>query len=185
MEKSKSIARLFEDKIPHAQIIERQNAKKYLTAAKLANQGRSVDEIAQQCDIPRGELELIVKLNRNTVVAPSEHTWMEGRDDISMKNLEDVQQSFTATASTVSMTAESQSLVAASAEYVAEELRATLATPAAESAASVTSPAAPATAPQTPVHVVGSASSTIVKSSAEPQIRPVVFKRISVDPKFL
>ena len=82
MEKSKKVARLFQDKIPHEEIIERQNAQKYLKAAKLANQGLSIEEIAGQIDIPRGELELIVKLNRQNLVSPQGNPWLEDDDVI-------------------------------------------------------------------------------------------------------
>lgn len=78
MEKSKRIAKLFQDKIPHEEIIERQNSEKYLKAAKLAHAGQTVEEILRQIDIPRGELELIVKLNKHKLVATeSENTWIE------------------------------------------------------------------------------------------------------------
>lgn len=67
MQKSMEVAKIFQDKIPHEEIIERQNTIKFVKAAKLANQGRSVDEIASQVDIPRGELEFIVKVNRENL----------------------------------------------------------------------------------------------------------------------
>lgn len=67
MQKSMEVAKIFQDKIPHEEIIERQNTIKFVKAAKLANQGRSVDEIASLVDIPRGELEFIVKVNRENL----------------------------------------------------------------------------------------------------------------------
>ena len=53
-----------EDHAVHKEIIERQTTAKYLQAAKLANKGLSFEEISKQVDIPRGELDLIVKVNR-------------------------------------------------------------------------------------------------------------------------
>jgi mannose/fructose/N-acetylgalactosamine-specific phosphotransferase system component IIB len=63
--KSQEVAKIFQDRIPHAEIIERQNTIKYVNAARLAHQGKSVDEIARIVDLSRGELEFIVKVNRD------------------------------------------------------------------------------------------------------------------------
>ncbi len=80
MQKSKEVAQIFQDKIPHEEIIERQNTMKYMQAAKLANQGVSLDEIAKQVDVPRGELELIVKLNREKLIVQDEPEWAKVDD---------------------------------------------------------------------------------------------------------
>ncbi len=66
--KSKEIAKLFEDKIPHKEIIERQNTANYVKAAKLANQGYSVSEICKQVNISPGEVEFISKVNKNQLM---------------------------------------------------------------------------------------------------------------------
>ena len=63
-QRSLEVAKIFQDKIPHKEIIERQNTLKYVKAAKLAHQGKSVEEIAKQVDLSYGELELIAKVNR-------------------------------------------------------------------------------------------------------------------------
>jgi hypothetical protein len=65
MNKSLEVAQIFQDKIPHGEIVERQNTLKYIKAAKLAHQGLSLDEIAAQVDLSRGELDFIVKVNRD------------------------------------------------------------------------------------------------------------------------
>lgn len=62
--KSLEVAKIFQDKIPHQEIIERQNTIKYVKAARLAHQGVSFDEIATQVDLSRGEIEFIAKVNR-------------------------------------------------------------------------------------------------------------------------
>ncbi len=64
MEKSREVAKIFQDKIPHQEIIERQNSLKYIKAARLAHQGLSVEEISKQVDLARGELEFIANVNR-------------------------------------------------------------------------------------------------------------------------
>lgn len=75
IQKSEEVAQIFQDKIPHEQIIERQNSMKYMQAAKLAHQGLSIEEISKQVDIPTGELELIVKLNREKLLVQQEPEW--------------------------------------------------------------------------------------------------------------
>ncbi len=81
MEKSLVVARFFEDKIPHKEIIERQTTLNYVKAARLAYQGSSVEEIANQVPIPRGELEMLVKLNRNQLMFSEEDLpeWVKDR----------------------------------------------------------------------------------------------------------
>jgi len=68
MERSLEVAKIFQDKIPHQEIIERQNTIKYVQAARLAHRGLSVDEIAAQVDLPKGEIEFIAKVNRERLM---------------------------------------------------------------------------------------------------------------------
>lgn len=63
--KSLEVAKIFQDRIPHSEIIERQNTMKYIRAARMAHQGRTVDEIASVVDLSRGEIEFIAKVNRD------------------------------------------------------------------------------------------------------------------------
>lgn len=68
MQKSLEVAKIFQDRIPHTEILERQNTIKYVKAARLAHQGMSVDEIAEQVDLSRGEIEFIAKVNRDQLM---------------------------------------------------------------------------------------------------------------------
>lgn len=68
MERSLEVAKIFQDKIPHKEIIERQNTIKYVQAARLAHQGVSVDEIATQTGLPKGEVEFIASVNRDRLM---------------------------------------------------------------------------------------------------------------------
>lgn len=63
--KSLDVANIFQDKIPHQEILERQATKKYVKAAQLAHKGHSVEDIVSRVELTRGEIELIVKLNRD------------------------------------------------------------------------------------------------------------------------
>jgi len=73
IQKSLEVSKIFQDKIPHKEIIERQNTIKYIQAARMAHQGLTADEIAQKIDIPRSELDFIVKVNRNKLMFSEEH----------------------------------------------------------------------------------------------------------------
>ena len=65
MDRSLEVAQIFQDRIPHDEIIERQNTLRYITAARMAHAGQSVDQIAKEVDLPRGEIEFIVKVNKD------------------------------------------------------------------------------------------------------------------------
>jgi len=63
--KSMEVSKIFQDRIPHQEIVERKNTIKYVKAARMAHQGASVDEICQHVDLSRGEIEFIAKVNKN------------------------------------------------------------------------------------------------------------------------
>lgn len=65
MAKSIEVAKIFQDKIPHEEIIERQKMIKYVKAAALAHSGLSAEEISKSVDLPREEIEFIIKVNRH------------------------------------------------------------------------------------------------------------------------
>ncbi|OFZ17846.1 MAG: hypothetical protein A2Z20_05700 [Bdellovibrionales bacterium RBG_16_40_8] len=64
MRKTLDVAEIFQDKVPHQEILERNQQSKYVQAAKFANSGQSVDEILAKIDLPRSEVEFIAKVNR-------------------------------------------------------------------------------------------------------------------------
>lgn len=68
MKKSLEVAKIFQDRIPHNEIVERQSTIKYVKAARLAHQGLSVEEIAEQVDLALGEIEFIAKVNRDKLM---------------------------------------------------------------------------------------------------------------------
>ncbi|WP_413586355.1 DUF2802 domain-containing protein [Bdellovibrio sp. HCB274] len=68
MQKSMEVAKIFQDRIPHTEIVERQNTIKYVKAARLAHQGMSADEIAAQVDLSMGEIEFIAKVNKDQLM---------------------------------------------------------------------------------------------------------------------
>lgn len=68
MNKSMEVAKIFQDRIPHAEILDRQNTIKYVTAAKMAHQGATIDQIASKVDLSKGEIEFIAKINRDQLM---------------------------------------------------------------------------------------------------------------------
>ncbi len=68
MRKSQEVAKIFQDKIPHEEIIDRNNTIKYVRAAQMAYNGTSIEEIERELQIPRSELEFIVKVNRDRLM---------------------------------------------------------------------------------------------------------------------
>lgn len=72
IQKSMEVAKIFQDKIPHQEILDRQYTIKYVRAAKLAHQGMSTEEIAREVDLTPAEIELILKLNKEQLMFSEE-----------------------------------------------------------------------------------------------------------------
>jgi hypothetical protein len=70
--KSMEVAEIFQDKIPHEEIIERQSSKKYIEAARMAHQGMSPQEIAEKVDLDIAEIEFIAKVNKDRLMFSEE-----------------------------------------------------------------------------------------------------------------
>lgn len=68
MNRSLEVAEIFQDKIPHQEIVERKQKVEYVRAARMAHSGLSVDEIAAQVALPREQIELIAKFNREQLM---------------------------------------------------------------------------------------------------------------------
>ncbi len=83
IERSLDVSKIFQERIPHEEIVERQNTRKYVQAAKLAHQGMSVEDIEEKIDLPRSELEFIVKVNRNKLMFAEEQLpdWASDEDE--------------------------------------------------------------------------------------------------------
>lgn len=68
MQKSLEISKIFQDKIPHREIIERETSYKYIEAARMANQGKNAEEISKRLEIPVGEAEVIINMNKDQLI---------------------------------------------------------------------------------------------------------------------
>ncbi len=64
-QKSLEVAKIFQDKIPHQEIIERQNTIKFVKAAVMAHEGKSAEEIQQEIPLSSGEIDFIIKVNKD------------------------------------------------------------------------------------------------------------------------
>lgn len=72
MQKSLELSKIFQDKIPHREIIERETSYKYIEAARMASQGQAADDIAKRLEIPLGEVEVIINMNRDQLIFQEE-----------------------------------------------------------------------------------------------------------------
>ncbi len=62
-QKSSEIAQIFQDKIPHQEIIERQTTLKYIQAAKMIQDGKNLDDVQSMVGLSFGEIELIANMD--------------------------------------------------------------------------------------------------------------------------
>lgn len=72
MQKSLEVAEIFQDKIPHEEVLERKRTIAYVKAARMAHQGKTPNEISEQVDLPREQIELIAKFNREQLMFDEE-----------------------------------------------------------------------------------------------------------------
>lgn len=79
LSKTMEVANIFQEKVPHEEIVERKVTNKYINAARLAHHGASMQEIQQRVDLPQAELDLIVKLNKEQLTFSEDHlpAWVD------------------------------------------------------------------------------------------------------------
>lgn len=73
MTKTMEVAHIFENRLPHEEILERKISNKYINAARLAHQGLSLDEIQSQVELPKAELDFIMKVNKEQLMFNENH----------------------------------------------------------------------------------------------------------------
>ncbi|MCB0422497.1 MAG: DUF2802 domain-containing protein [Bdellovibrionales bacterium] len=92
MQKSREVASIFQDKIPHDEIVERKNTLKYVQAARMAHRGVAIDEIVKKLSIPRAEAEFIAKVNKDELMFDESQLpeWIgnEAEEDARMSDIE-------------------------------------------------------------------------------------------------
>lgn len=73
MSKTMEVAHIFENRVPHEEILERKVSNKYINAARMAHQGFNLEQIQQQIDLPKAELDFIIKVNKEQLMFNEEH----------------------------------------------------------------------------------------------------------------
>lgn len=74
IEQGKKMAQAIQHEMASDQMTEKKLESRYIQAAQLAHQGLGVEEIMQQVELPRGEVELITKVNRKKCVYQNSKT---------------------------------------------------------------------------------------------------------------
>ena len=91
IQRNKEVSKIFQEQIPHDEIVKRQNTIKYIKAAKMANSGSSVEEIVEVVDLPLSEIELIAKLNKDNLVFDDDSLPEWAKEETSVINEDDWQ----------------------------------------------------------------------------------------------
>ena len=68
LQQVREISKIFQDHIPHHEIIERKKTITYVKAARLAHQGASVAQICQELDITPAEADFILNVNKEQLM---------------------------------------------------------------------------------------------------------------------
>ena len=87
MRKSMDVAKIFQDKIPHAEIIERQTSAKYVRGAKMAHAGKTPEEISLELGLPLSECEMITKVNQVELLFDRESVpaWVDEHEEAAVE----------------------------------------------------------------------------------------------------
>lgn len=92
MNKSLEVAEIFQDKIPHHEIVERQRTIEYVKAARMAHGGAELEDILSSVNLPREQVELIAKFNKDQLMFNEEAlpAWAKKEDALntSLPNLD-------------------------------------------------------------------------------------------------
>ncbi|MGZ3690866.1 MAG: DUF2802 domain-containing protein [Pseudobdellovibrio sp.] len=79
LSKALDVSKIFYEQVPHTEMAERQKTSKYVQAAKLANQGFTIDQISQKVDLSAAEIEMVAKMNREQLQFSEENlpAWVQ------------------------------------------------------------------------------------------------------------
>lgn len=61
------ISKIFQEQIPQGELHARQKTNLYVTAAKMANQGYTLEQITAQVDLSPAEIQMIIKVNKDNL----------------------------------------------------------------------------------------------------------------------
>lgn len=67
LNKGLEISKIFHEQIPQGELQNRQKTNLYVTAAKMAHQGYTMDQILAQVDLTPAEIQMIIKVNKDNL----------------------------------------------------------------------------------------------------------------------
>ena len=67
LNKGLEISKIFHEQIPQGEMQNRQKQTMYVTAAKMAHQGYTMDQILAQVDLTPAEIQMIIKVNKDNL----------------------------------------------------------------------------------------------------------------------
>lgn len=67
LNKGLEISKIFHEQIPQGEMQNRQKTNLYVTAAKMAHQGYTMDQILAQVDLTPAEIQMIIKVNKDNL----------------------------------------------------------------------------------------------------------------------
>ena len=70
--KIKKVTKIFQEKLPHKELAEREQALNYIKAAHKAHKGEEAKQISEELKLPLAEVELIRKFNERSLAFKEE-----------------------------------------------------------------------------------------------------------------
>lgn len=67
LSKAVDISKVFNEQVPHQELMDRKKTNAYVQVAKMAHQGFSIDQISSKVDLSPAEIEMITKVNKENL----------------------------------------------------------------------------------------------------------------------
>ena len=81
LNKGLELSKIFHEQIPQGELQSRQKTNLYVTAAKMAHQGYTIDQILAQVDLSPAEVQMIIKVNKDNLQFAEDQlpAWVNGQ----------------------------------------------------------------------------------------------------------
>jgi hypothetical protein len=81
LNKGLEISKIFHEQIPQGELHSRQKTSLYVTAAKMAHQGYTLEQILAQVDLTPAEVQMIIKVNKDNLQFAEDQlpAWTQGQ----------------------------------------------------------------------------------------------------------
>ena len=88
LNKGLEISKIFQEQIPQGEMHNRQKTTLYVTAAKMAHQGYSLEQILAQVDLTPAEVQMIIKVNKDNLQFAEDQlpAWAQGTTSMATNN---------------------------------------------------------------------------------------------------